>query len=141
VTNRPETSEEITLRIDRQGFISIQLSEARRRYHKILLRVMYIYINKNFLMSASVAAVILLVSVQFPIFKFLAIPFCWPSFFIIGVDETTEKYGASGELLLTWLSSLPWIWLCSLAFSRWNRHKAKQLSLRKSNFDVNSECS
>ena len=95
---------------------------------------MNIYLNIYFAMLASFAAVVLLASTRVPLLGALAIPLCWPSFFVLGVDETTERYGVTGELTLTWLSSLPWIWLCSLVISHWNRRKVMHSSSGKPNF-------
>ena len=90
---------------------------------------MTLYLNRLFFALAVLAAMTLLASRWFPMLAVIALPLCWPSLFILAVDESTEKYGVLGEFILVWLCSLPWLWLCSVAVARWSRHRAKHPSL------------
>src|SRR5262245_6308758 len=44
----------------------------------------------------------------------LTLPVSWPGLLILGADETQERYGYWGELVLFWLCSLP----CIVAYAR-----------------------
>ena len=54
-------------------------------------------------------------------FGYAAIPFCWPGLFILGADETQERYGYWGEILLFWLLSLPCVIAYAWLLCRWRQ--------------------
>ena len=47
------------------------------------------------------------------------LPVSWPGFIILGADETRERYGYWGELVLFWLCSLPCIVVYAWLYCRW----------------------
>jgi hypothetical protein len=48
----------------------------------------------------------------------LTLPASWPGLIILGTDETQERYGYWGELILFWLCSLPCIVAYAWMFCR-----------------------
>ena len=55
-------------------------------------------------------------------FGYVALPFCLPGLFILGADETQERYGYWGEIVLFWLLSLPCLVIyASLLWRLWRR--------------------
>jgi hypothetical protein len=68
---------------------------------------------------AVLVAALLFGSRFFQPFGYAAIPFCWPGLLILGADETQERYGYWGEIILFWLFSLPCIIAYAWLFCRW----------------------
>jgi hypothetical protein len=59
----------------------------------------------------------------------LSLPFSWPGLLILGADETQERYGYWGELILFWLCSLPCIIGCSwLICQAWQRRSDAEVN-------------
>lgn len=76
-----------------------------------------------FAVLAAVNAAALIASLHIRAFVAVAVILSWPAFLsllgrlILGADETTERYGAYGEIALVWLISLPWVLLVSWAIA------------------------
>jgi hypothetical protein len=75
-------------------------------------------------LQSLVVAVLLLSSRLILPLSWLTLPATWPGVFILGMDETQERYGYWGELVLLWLCSLPCVafyaWLLD---RRWQQRK------------------
>lgn len=56
---------------------------------------------------------------------YAAIPFCWPGLLILGADETQERYGYWGEIILFWHLSLPCIVAYAWLLCRWWQRRGK----------------
>ena len=56
----------------------------------------------------------------------LTLPVSWPGFIILGADETQERYGYWGELVLFWLFSLPCIVVYAWLYCRWRERRSGQ---------------
>jgi membrane-anchored protein YejM (alkaline phosphatase superfamily) len=56
----------------------------------------------------------------------LTLPVSWPGLIILGADETQERFGYWGELVLFWLCSLPCIFLYAWLFCRWRERRSRQ---------------
>ena len=71
---------------------------------------------------ALLVAVLLVASRVFQPLAWFSLPATWPGLFILGADETQERYGYWGELILFWLCSLPCVvayaWLLCLWWQR-----------------------
>jgi hypothetical protein len=72
---------------------------------------------------ALLLAVLMVASRLFQPLAWLTLPVTWPGLFILGADETQERYGYWGELVLFWLCSLPCIAAYAWLFCRWRRRK------------------
>jgi hypothetical protein len=84
--------------------------------------------SKAFQVSALLAvicALLLLGSRLFQPIGYAAFPFCWFGLLILGSDETQEKYGYWGELILLWFLSLPCILAYAWLLCRWWRRRVK----------------
>jgi hypothetical protein len=68
---------------------------------------------------ALLTALLLLGCRLVPSIGLLALPVSWPGLIILGVDETQERYGYWGELILFWLCSLPCIVAYAWLWCRW----------------------
>jgi hypothetical protein len=68
---------------------------------------------------ALLTALLLLGSRLAPAFGLLTLPVSWPGLIILGADETQERYGYWGELMLFWLCSLPCIVAYAWLWCRW----------------------
>ena len=82
--------------------------------------------NKLFRVAATLAllvAVLMVASRVFQPLAWLTLPVTWPGFFILGADETQERYGYWGELILFWLCSLPCVVLYAWLFCLWQRRR------------------
>lgn len=79
---------------------------------------------------ATLLAVLLVASRFFQPFGYAAVPFCLPGLFILGADETQERYGYWGEIILLWLLSLPCIVIYVSLLSRWwqSRRRSRSVS-------------
>jgi hypothetical protein len=78
--------------------------------------------NKAFRLAGVLAlfvAVLLVGSRVFQPLAWLTLPATWPGFLILGADETQERYGYWGELVLFWLCSLPCISAYSWLICSW----------------------
>lgn len=60
-----------------------------------------------FLTLACASAVMVGISLLWRPAALCSLPLTWPSFLVLGADETTERFGLYGELILTWVCSLP----------------------------------
>jgi hypothetical protein len=73
---------------------------------------------------ALVVAVLMVASRLFQPLAWLTLPVTWPGLFILGADETQERYGYWGELVLFWLCSLPCIAAYAWLLCRcWHRRR------------------
>ena len=54
---------------------------------------------------------------------YAALPFCLPGLLIFGADETQERFGFWGEILLFWLVSLPCLVIYASLVWRWWQHR------------------
>ena len=72
---------------------------------------------------AVLVAALLCGSRFFQPFGYVAIPFCWPALFLLGADETQERYGYWGEIGLFWLLSLPCLVAYAWLLCRWRQHR------------------
>src|SRR5438309_1467437 len=79
---------------------------------------------------AALTALLLAGSLRLPALVAPSLPLCWPGVLVLGMDETTERYGEYGEIGLLWLVSLPWLLICSVILSRWLRRPARARAAR-----------
>ena len=70
-------------------------------------------------MLAVLVAALMVASRLFQPFAWLTLPATWPGLFILGADETQERYGYWGELILFWLCSLPCVIGYAWLLCRW----------------------
>jgi hypothetical protein len=63
-------------------------------------------------------------------FGYAAIPFCLPGLFILGADETQERYGYWGEIIWFWLLSLPCVVVYALLLCRWWQGRKQRKSIK-----------
>jgi hypothetical protein len=68
---------------------------------------------------ALLVGVLMFASYRFEPLAWVTFPFTWPGFVVLDVEETQERYGEWGELLLFWLCSLPCIAVYSWLFFWW----------------------
>jgi len=82
--------------------------------------------SRVFRVSAGLAALVaalLIGSRFFPPCGYAAVPFCWPGLLVLGGDETQERYGFWGELVLLWLMALPCVIVYAWLICRWRQHR------------------
>jgi hypothetical protein len=78
--------------------------------------------RKQFQVTATLAllvAVLMVASRFFQPLALLTLPATWPGLFILGADETQERYGYWGEMIWFWLGSLPCIIAYGWLLCRW----------------------
>ena len=68
---------------------------------------------------ALLVAVLMVASRVFQPLAWFTLPATWPGLFILGADETQERYGYWGELVLFWLCSLPCVVVYAWLLCRW----------------------
>ena len=68
---------------------------------------------------AVLVAALLFGSRFFQPLRYAAFPFCLPGLLILGADETQERFGYWGELVLFWLLSLPCLVIYASLLRRW----------------------
>ena len=68
---------------------------------------------------ALLVAVLMVAARLFQPLAWFTLPATWPGLFILGADETQERYGYWGELALFWLCSLPCIAVYAWLICRW----------------------
>jgi hypothetical protein len=74
---------------------------------------------------ATITALLLLGTRIVPGLGLLTLPVSWPGLIILGADETQERFGYWGELVLFWLCSLPCIVLYAWLYSRWRQKRGQ----------------
>jgi hypothetical protein len=89
---------------------------------------------------AVLVAALLLGSRCFQPFGYAAIPFCWPGLFILGADETQERYGYWGEIIMFWLLSLPCIVAYAWLLCRWWQRRRDTPDIAEPDAGGNSRC-
>ena len=72
---------------------------------------------------ATVTALLLVGTRIVPGLGLLTLPVSWPGLIILGADETQERYGYWGELVLFWICSLPCVIAYAWVFCRWREHR------------------
>ena len=72
---------------------------------------------------ATITAVLLVGTRIAPGLGLLTLPVSWPGLILLGADETQERYGYWGELILFWLCSLPCIVIYAWLFCCWRERK------------------
>jgi len=60
-----------------------------------------------FLILAGTSAALIGLSLLWQPLGLASLPLTWPSLFVLGADETTERHGVYGELIRVWYCSLP----------------------------------
>jgi hypothetical protein len=78
---------------------------------------------------AGLVAALLLGSRFFQALGYVAFPFRLPGILLLGTDETQERYGYWGEIILLWLLSLPCIVIYASLIYRWWLGRGDQKSL------------
>jgi hypothetical protein len=68
---------------------------------------------------ALLTALLLLGCRVVPALGLLTLPVSWPGLIILGADETQERFGYWGELILFWLCSMPCIMAYAWLWCRW----------------------
>ena len=75
---------------------------------------------------ATITGLLLLGTRIIPGLGLLTLPVSWPGLIILGADETQERYGYWGELVLFWLCSLPCIIVYAWLFCRWRDYQSSR---------------
>ena len=68
---------------------------------------------------AVLTAVLLVGSRYLRPLAYVVLPLCLPGVCILGLDETQERFGRWGEIILFWLTSLPCLVLYAASICRW----------------------
>lgn len=60
-----------------------------------------------FLLLTGASAALIGLSLLWQPLGLASLPLTWPALFVLGGDESTERYGVYGELVRVWYCSLP----------------------------------